>query len=67
MDAGSHAVLFEKNADELTAPASMAKTMTAEVIFNEIKSDASGTVRRLVAADGALVKTRDPLIEVEPA
>ncbi len=38
MDAGSHAVLFEKSADELTAPASMAKTMTAEVIFNEIKS-----------------------------
>src|SRR3712207_4232580 len=38
MDAGSHAVLFEKNADELTAPASMAKTMTAEVVFNEIKN-----------------------------
>jgi D-alanyl-D-alanine carboxypeptidase (penicillin-binding protein 5/6) len=38
MDAGSHAVLFEKNADELTAPASMAKVMTAEVVFNEIKN-----------------------------
>lgn len=38
MDAGSHAVLFEKNADELTAPASMAKVMTAEVVFNEIRS-----------------------------
>src|SRR5690349_20169320 len=38
MDADSHAVLFEKNADELTAPASMAKTMTAEVVFNEIKA-----------------------------
>lgn len=38
LDAGSHAVLFEKNADELTAPASMAKTMTAEVVFNEIKN-----------------------------
>ena len=38
MDAESHAVLFEKNADELTAPASMAKTMTAEVVFNEIKN-----------------------------
>ena len=37
MDAESHAVLFEKNADELTAPASMAKTMTAEVVFNAIK------------------------------
>jgi serine-type D-Ala-D-Ala carboxypeptidase (penicillin-binding protein 5/6) len=38
MDADSHAVLFEKNADELTAPASMAKTMTVEVVFNEIKN-----------------------------
>jgi D-alanyl-D-alanine carboxypeptidase (penicillin-binding protein 5/6) len=38
MDADSHAVLFEKNADELTAPASMAKTMTAEVVFNELKN-----------------------------
>lgn len=38
MDAGSHAVLFEKNADEPTAPASMAKVMTAEVVFNEIKN-----------------------------
>ncbi|WP_445500804.1 D-alanyl-D-alanine carboxypeptidase family protein [Microvirga sp. G4-2] len=38
VDADSHAVLFEKNADELTAPASMAKTMTVEVVFNEIKN-----------------------------
>lgn len=38
MDADSHAVLFEKNADEPTAPASMAKTMTAEVVFNEMKN-----------------------------
>ena len=29
-------------------------------LFNEIKSDVSGTVRRLVAGDGALVKARDP-------
>ena len=35
-------------------------------LFNEIKSDVSGTVRRLVAGEGALVKARDPLIEVEP-
>jgi acetyl-CoA carboxylase biotin carboxyl carrier protein len=36
-------------------------------LFNEIKSDVTGTVRRLVAGDGALVKARDALIEVEPA
>ncbi len=38
MDANSRAILFEKNADELTAPASMTKTMTAEVVFNELKN-----------------------------
>jgi serine-type D-Ala-D-Ala carboxypeptidase (penicillin-binding protein 5/6) len=38
IDAESHAVLFEKNADELTAPASMAKTMTIEIVFNELKN-----------------------------
>jgi acetyl-CoA carboxylase biotin carboxyl carrier protein len=36
-------------------------------LFNEIKSDVTGTVRRLVAGDGSLVKARDPLIEVELA
>jgi acetyl-CoA carboxylase biotin carboxyl carrier protein len=36
-------------------------------LYNEIKSDVTGIVRRLVAGDGALVKARDPLIEVEPA
>ena len=36
-------------------------------LFNEIKSDVTGTVHRLVAADGALVKAREPLIEVEAA
>ena len=29
-------------------------------LFNEIKSDVTGTVRRLVAGDGALVKARRP-------
>jgi serine-type D-Ala-D-Ala carboxypeptidase (penicillin-binding protein 5/6) len=36
MDYDTGTVLFEKAADELTAPASMAKTMAVEVIFNEI-------------------------------
>jgi D-alanyl-D-alanine carboxypeptidase (penicillin-binding protein 5/6) len=38
IDADSRAVLFEKNADELVAPASMAKIMTAEIVFDELKS-----------------------------
>lgn len=37
VDYETGAVLFERNADDLTAPASLAKIMTAEVVFNEIK------------------------------
>ncbi|MEA2835096.1 MAG: hypothetical protein QOG66_3298 [Methylobacteriaceae bacterium] len=37
MDADSQTVLFEKNADELTSPASTVKIMTAELVFREIK------------------------------
>jgi serine-type D-Ala-D-Ala carboxypeptidase (penicillin-binding protein 5/6) len=36
-EASSGAVLFEKNADELRAPSSMMKLMTAEVVFNAVK------------------------------
>jgi len=35
-------------------------------LFNEIKSDIGGVVRRIAAESGALVKARQPLIEVEP-
>jgi acetyl-CoA carboxylase biotin carboxyl carrier protein len=35
-------------------------------LFNEIKSDRAGRVTRVVAASGALVKARQPLIVVEP-
>jgi D-alanyl-D-alanine carboxypeptidase (penicillin-binding protein 5/6) len=37
IEAKSGSVLFEKNADELRAPSSMLKLMTAEVVFNAIK------------------------------
>ena len=36
-------------------------------LFNEIKSDLAGRVVRICADNGALVKARQPLIEVEPA
>lgn len=36
-------------------------------LFNEIKSDVTGTIRHIVAADGDLVKARQTLIEVDPA
>jgi D-alanyl-D-alanine carboxypeptidase (penicillin-binding protein 5/6) len=37
VDADSESVLFEKNADKPAPPSSMAKLMTAEIVFNEIK------------------------------
>ena len=36
-------------------------------LFNEIKSDVTGTVKRIAVESGALVKARQTLIEVEPA
>ena len=36
-------------------------------LFNEIKSDRAGRVVRIYPDDGALVKAKQPLIEVEPA
>ena len=39
VDADSGTVLFEKGADVPAPPSSMAKLMTAEVVFNEIKQD----------------------------
>ncbi|MDL2336082.1 MAG: acetyl-CoA carboxylase biotin carboxyl carrier protein subunit, partial [Chloroflexota bacterium] len=35
-------------------------------LFNEIKSDRAGRVLRVYLEDGALVKAKEPLIEVEP-
>jgi D-alanyl-D-alanine carboxypeptidase (penicillin-binding protein 5/6) len=37
LDPESNSVLFEKNGDQLVAPASLAKLMTLEFVFNEIK------------------------------
>ncbi|MDA8870911.1 D-alanyl-D-alanine carboxypeptidase, partial [Rhizobiaceae bacterium] len=38
MDFDTGSVLYQKNADELMPPASMAKLMTMEVVFNALKS-----------------------------
>ena len=51
IEADSGTVLFERNADELVAPASLSKLMTAEVVFNEIKQG------RLKLEDELLVST----------
>jgi len=36
-------------------------------LFNEIKSDVAGRVVRICVESGALVKAKEPLIEIEPA
>jgi D-alanyl-D-alanine carboxypeptidase (penicillin-binding protein 5/6) len=51
VEAESGSILFEKNADELVAPASLSKLMTAEVVFNEIKQG------RLKLSDEFIVST----------
>jgi len=35
-------------------------------LFNEIKSDAAGTVTRVLVEGGTLVKRRQPLLEIDP-
>jgi acetyl-CoA carboxylase biotin carboxyl carrier protein len=35
-------------------------------LFNEIKADASGTVRRVLVENGTLVKRKQPLLEIDP-
>jgi acetyl-CoA carboxylase biotin carboxyl carrier protein len=35
-------------------------------LFNEIKSDASGTVTRILVESGTLVKRRQPILEIDP-
>ena len=36
-------------------------------LFNEIRSTASGTVRRIFSENGQLVRAHQPLLEVEPS
>jgi D-alanyl-D-alanine carboxypeptidase (penicillin-binding protein 5/6) len=38
IEAESGSILYEKNADQLTAPSNMLKLMTAEVVFNALKT-----------------------------
>jgi acetyl-CoA carboxylase biotin carboxyl carrier protein len=35
-------------------------------LFNEIKADVSGTVTRVLAESGTLVKRKQPLLEIDP-
>src|SRR4030081_860193 len=60
IEASSGSVLFEKNADELRAPSSMMKLMTAEVIFHAIKQGDVKLTDQYVVSENAWRKGGAP-------
>jgi len=48
-------------------PGDVIGLIEAMKLFNEIRSTASGRVRRIFAENGQLVRAHQPLLEVEPA
>jgi D-alanyl-D-alanine carboxypeptidase (penicillin-binding protein 5/6) len=60
IDPDSDSVLFDKNADQLVAPASLAKLMTLEYIFNEIKQGRSKLDDEFVISENAWRKGGAP-------
>ena len=52
--------------DEITS-GQVVGLIEAMKLFNEIKSDVSGTVTRSLVESGTLVKRKQPLLEVNPA
>ena len=56
---------YVNEGDEITA-GQVVGLIEAMKLFNEIKSDASGTVTRFLVENGTLVKRRQPLLEVDP-
>ena len=60
IDADSGTVLFEKNADQLLAPASLAKLMTAEVVFDQIRMGNLNADEEFVISENAWRKGGAP-------
>ena len=60
IDAETGTVLFAKDADKLMPPASMAKLMTMEVVFNAIKSGRMGLEDTFVVSENAWRKGGAP-------
>lgn len=61
---GARAYVVE--GDEITA-GQVVGLIEAMKLFNEIKSEVSGTVTRSLVESGTLVKRKQPLLEVNPA
>jgi serine-type D-Ala-D-Ala carboxypeptidase (penicillin-binding protein 5/6) len=60
LDTESDSVLFEKNGDQLVAPASLAKLMTLEFVFNEIKQGRAKLDDEFVISENAWRKGGAP-------
>jgi serine-type D-Ala-D-Ala carboxypeptidase (penicillin-binding protein 5/6) len=60
LDVNSDSVLFEKGGDQLVAPASLAKLMTLEFVFNEIKQDRLKLDQEFIISENAWRKGGAP-------
>ena len=56
---------YVNEGDEVTA-GQVVGLIEAMKLFNEIKSDVSGTVARVLVEAGTLVKRKQPLLEIDP-
>ena len=56
---------YVNEGDEITV-GQVVGLIEAMKLFNEIKSDATGTVSRVLVENGTLVKRKQPLLEVDP-
>jgi acetyl-CoA carboxylase biotin carboxyl carrier protein len=56
---------YLREGDELTA-GQVVGLIEAMKLFNEIKADISGTVKRILVDSGTLVKRQQPLLEIDP-
>ncbi|MGZ8476395.1 MAG: acetyl-CoA carboxylase biotin carboxyl carrier protein, partial [Candidatus Limnocylindria bacterium] len=56
---------YVNEGDEITA-GQVVGLIEAMKLFNEIKSDATGRITRVLVESGTLVKRKQPLLEVDP-
>ena len=56
---------YVKEGDEIAA-GQVVGMIEAMKLFNEIKSDASGRITRVLVENGTLVKRKQPLLEIDP-
>lgn len=56
---------YVNEGDEIT-PGQVVGLIEAMKLFNEIKSDVSGSVARILVEAGTLVKRKQPLLEIDP-